>query len=145
MKFSPLFNVFCEDIDKQLAFYRSVLGWHEIQEASSKIYRVLECGGVQIGFNAWKAYDLLGLGQRKRPSRPDFPLATMLSFVVQSPLIVEQIGELVPTLGGRVVQGPFATYYGHWQIVLCDPEGNVARITCPTLPAGMGVPIVDLS
>jgi len=69
----------------------------------------------------------------------------MLSFVVEEPEAVDEAAGRVPTLGGRVIQGPFATYYGHWQLVFEDPEGNVARITCPKLPRGAEIPIVDLT
>jgi len=145
MKFTPLFNIFCRDVERQMRFYQSIVGWRDIPEWSSSIYRVLERDGVQIGFNGWKAFELLGLAGRRRAPRRDFRVSSMLSFVVEEPEAVDEAAGRVPTLGGRVIQGPFATYYGHWQLVFEDPEGNVARITCPKLPRGAEIPIVDLT
>ncbi|MCW5663863.1 MAG: VOC family protein [Piscinibacter sp.] len=145
MKFTPLFNIFCRDVERQMRFYQSILGWRDIPEWSSAIYRVLEQDGVQIGFNGWKAYELLGLGDRKRAPRQDFKVSSMLSFIVAQPELVDDGAQRLPALGGRVIQGPFATYYGHWQLVFADPEGNVGRLTCPTLPRGVSAPVVNLA
>ena len=38
--------------------------------------------------------------------------------------------------GGRVLKAPYATYYGQWQAVLCDPEGHVFRLSTLSLPGG---------
>ena len=65
MKFTPLFNIFCRDVERQMRFYQAIVGWRDIPEWSSSIYRVLERDGVQIGFNGWKAGSaarLQGLG-----------------------------------------------------------------------------------
>lgn len=145
MKFTPLFTMFCRDVERQMRFYQALVQWRDIPEWSSDIYRVLEKDGVQIGFNGWKAYELLSLGERKRPEQADFPVSSMLSFVVDTHTAVDEIARRLPELGGRIVKGPFPTYYGHWQLVFVDPENNVARITCPTLPAGVAVPQVDLA
>lgn len=125
----PMFNVFCRDVDQQFSFYQGLLGWDEVKEASSPIYRVLTGGGIQLAFNGWKAYDLLSLADRKQSESPDFPISTMNSFVVQTPDLVNKVFMALPALGGRLVKGPFATYYGHWQLVFCDPENNVVRVT----------------
>jgi predicted enzyme related to lactoylglutathione lyase len=145
MKFSPLFTMFCHDVERQMRFYQAINGWRDIPEWSSSIYRVLERDGVQIGFNGWKAYELLGLADRKRSEAGDFNVTNMLSFVVDSHQAVDEVAKRLPELGGRVVQGPFATYYGHWQVVFTDPENNVGRITSPGLPPGVSLPTVDLS
>lgn len=141
---TPLFNVFCHNIDTQFAFYQGILGWTEIKEASSPIYRVLTGDGIQLGLNGWKAYDLLGLGNRIRADGTNFGISTMLSFVVDQPSVVDKNAGRVESLGGRIVKAPFATYYGHWQVVFCDPEGNVCRITSSVLPHGVEPAQVDL-
>ncbi|WP_198937750.1 VOC family protein [Pelomonas sp. KK5] len=145
MEYTPLFNIFCRDVDRMMRFYRTICGWRDIPEISSPIYRVLERDGVQIGFNGWKAYDLLGLSARQKLEGDDVPVSSMLSFVVTDPALVDKAAALVKSMGCRVIQGPFPTYYGHWQLVFEDPERNIARITCPKLPAGAVIPTVDLS
>jgi predicted enzyme related to lactoylglutathione lyase len=50
------------------------------------------------------------------------------TFVVSKAAVVERLTERVTALGGRVIQGPYRTYYGAWQVVAEDPEGNVFRL-----------------
>lgn len=142
-RLQPMFNLFCRDIDRQVAFYQKILGWDEIKEYSSPIYRVLTGAGIQLGFNGLKAYDLLGLANRQRPASLDFPISVMFTSIVQDPGYVDEVAKVVPTLGGHIVHGPFPTYYGHWQLVFEDPEGNVSRVTCPSLPTGVSLPLVE--
>ena len=139
----PMFNIFCRDIDRQLDFYKHLLGWDEIKEASSPIYRVLTGAGVQLGFNGWMAYDLLSLADRIKPEKTDFPINTMITFMVEEPELVDGAFRKITEWGGRVVKAPFATYYGHWQIVFCDPENNVVRITSSVLPEGIQPPAIS--
>ena len=145
MSFNPLFTFFCRDVERVMRFYQGICGWKDVPEYSSSIYRVLMRDGVQIGFNGWKAYELLGLADRRRSESDGFPVNSMLSFVVATVEEVDAVARRVAELGGRVVQGPFPTYYGHWQLVFSDPEGNIARVTCGELPSGVSVPTVDLA
>jgi hypothetical protein len=41
--------------------------------------------GVQLGFNGWMAYDLLSLADRIKPEKTDFPINTMITFMVEKP------------------------------------------------------------
>lgn len=141
--FLPMFNLFCHSVDGQLEFYRQLLGLQEIVEASSPIYRVLTDGVLQIGFNGMPAYALMGLEARQRDASVDFAACSMLTFVVQEPGLVDEARRKAEPAGGAVVKGPFATYYGHWQVVIADPEGNVMRLTCPSLPAGTQAPALE--
>ncbi|MBN9602069.1 MAG: VOC family protein [Afipia felis] len=142
--FQPMFNFFCENVTRQKNFYAELVGWEEIKEASTSIYAVLTQNGVQIAFNGTAAYPLLNLGKRQLKSRNDFPIGTMLTFVVDDPAIVNSIARRLPELGGKIVKEPFPTYYGHWQLVFQDPEGNIARITATKLPDGETAPHLDL-
>lgn len=141
--FQPMFNLFCHSVDRQLEFYRHLLGLREIVEASSPIYRVLTDGVLQIGFNGMPAYALMGLHGRQRDASVDFAARSMLTFVVQEPEAVDEARRQAESAGGVVVKGPFATYYGHWQVVIADPEGNVMRLTCPALPLGEQAPALE--
>lgn len=142
---SPMFNFLCRDVDRQFHFYQALLGWDEIKAAASPIYRVLAGAGIQLAFNGWKAYDLLSLADRKQSNTHDFPISTMFTLVVQRPELVNDVFKHVETLGGRVIKGPFATYYGHWQLVFCDPENNVSRVTSPSLPAGVQPSVLNFA
>ncbi|WP_079436489.1 VOC family protein [Zoogloea sp. LCSB751] len=133
----PMFNIFCQDLDRVFNFYQAISGWKEILEASSPIYRVLHQEGTQIAFNGFRAYELLGLSDRQPESKERAPVSTMVTFVVQEPGDVDALAARVSGFGGSVVQGPFPTYYGHWQVVLQDPERNILRATCPKLPHGV--------
>ena len=139
----PMFNIFSRDVDRQIDFYQALLGWVEIKEYSSPIYRVLTGAGIQLAFNGFKAYELMGLGDREQIESEDFPISTMFTSVVQDPTLVDQVAEAVPSLGGFVVKGPFATYYGHWQVVFRDPEGNIARVTSTSMPADTEMPVAN--
>lgn len=145
MKSTALFTLFCCDVERVMRFYQGICGWNDVPEYSSSIYRVLVQDGVQIGFNGWKAYELLGLSSRTRSEVVGFPVNSMLSFVVSAVEEVDAAARLVVDLGGAVVQGPFPTYYGHWQVVFSDPEGNIGRVTCGALPQGVNAPVVELA
>ncbi|SEJ76565.1 hypothetical protein SAMN05421762_3761 [Pseudooceanicola nitratireducens] len=142
-KFRPMHNIFCEDVENQMQFYAAILGWNPIPEYFSPIYRVLQNGDFQLAFNGDPAYELLGLKGRKRRRRtPSSLINTMVTFMVDDWTTVDEIAAKVPELGGSIVQGPFATYYGQWQLVFNDPEFNVARITAMSLPEGVEIPVV---
>ena len=142
-KFQPMHNIFCDDVEKQKQFYAAILGWDDIPEASSPIYRVLQGNGFQLAFNGVPAYELLGLKDRERRRTSTSSAGTMVTFVVEDWATVDEIAHKVPELGGSIVKGPFATYYGQWQLVFNDPEFNIARITAMTIPEGAEIPVVN--
>ncbi len=129
------FNLTCRDVDAQIAFYRGVLGLPEAEHARSPIYRALETADFQFGFNdARAAYDLLGLGGREPADAPTRATVAYATLMLESPAAVDAAVAAVLEHGGRVVKGPFVTYYGQWQAVLADPEDNVFRIATTGLP-----------
>ena len=135
------FNLLCRDIERQFEFYRRLLGLPEAIASRSPIYRAIETEDFQFGFNAMAAYELLGIGERM----PDAggapaPVVAYCTLMLSTPVAVDLACDAAPRLGGRVLKGPFATYYGQWQAVLCDPEDNVFRIATATLPAGVAKP-----
>lgn len=138
-----MFNLFCHDVDRQFDFYQRLLGLREIAEASSPIYRVLTDGVLQIGFNGLRAYELMDLQSRQRDGARDFAVTSLLTFVVDNPVTVDDVAQKVTDCGGLIVKGPFPTYYSHWQLVASDPEGNVLRLTCPKLPPSAEAPKLD--
>ncbi len=135
-------NLFCCDIEAQLAFYRSLLGLPEAAHARSPIYRALETPQFQFGFHAPAAYGLLQLADRAPPPDAPPPATAYATFMLASHEAVGAATARVRELGGRVVKGPYATYYGQWQAVLCDPEGHVFRLSADGLPDGASAPPV---
>lgn len=128
------FNLFSRDPQAQLGFYTALLGWPEAVASRSPIYRAVEHDGVQIGFNADAAYELLGLADRK-PAQTPAPVTAYATFMLDSPADVDAAAAFAARNGGMVVKSPYATYYGQWQTVLADPEGHVFRASCAGLPA----------
>jgi len=138
-----MFNFICDDVEKQKNFYSSIIGWKEVIEASSPICRVLKQGDTQLTFNGRRAYDLMNIKGRERGNSNDFPIAAFGTFTVDDYRTVDEVVSKIISLGGAMIKYPFATYYGHWQIIFQDPEGNVARITATSLPDGQEVPVLE--
>ncbi len=139
-----VFSLFCRDIEAQLAFYGALLGLPEAAHSRSPIYRGLIGPGFLLGLHAPPAYCLLGLADRAGDAAIA-PVTAYATFELPTPADIDQAAQRCAALGGRVVQGPFPTYYGQWQAVLADPEGHVLRLACTQLPAGVNAPVLDWS
>ena len=118
-------NLFCADPVALSGFYQALLGLPENVAARSPIYRALRLGEAELGFNKRDAYALLGLADREPGDRG---LRAFATFVLGSAAEVEALAARVPDLGGRIVKPPYRTYYGAWQVVAEDPEGNAFRL-----------------
>ncbi len=133
-------NLFCQDIEAQLGFYRALLALPEDTRSRSPIYRAVEDEHFQLGFHAPAAYGVLQLADRAPPAG-DVPLVTAYAtFMLDGPAAVDAAAAHAVALGGRVIKRPYATYYGQWQAVLADPENHVFRLSTVGLPDGMTVP-----
>ncbi len=138
-------NLFCRDVDAQFAFYQALLDLPEHLPSRSPIYRALHGAHFQFGFHALPAYGLLGLAERQPAAGAGpAPTTAYATFMLDSPAAVDAAAARATALGGRVVQGPYATYYGQWQAVLCDPEQHVFRCSVAALPGGMQAPLLTL-
>jgi predicted enzyme related to lactoylglutathione lyase len=116
-------NIFADDIAKLAGFYADVFGLEELVASRSPIFRGLKTGKANIGFNAHDAYELLNLQPTDRTGSKSF-----MTFDVNS---VEEVDRLTPIAvekGATLLKAPFTTYYGWYQSVLLDPEGNAFRI-----------------
>jgi len=89
---------------------------------------VLDAGGVELGFNADAAYELLGL-QGRRP-QGGAPVSAYPTFDVSTAGDVDALALRALGLGGLVMKPAYRTHYGAWQVVLADPESHVFRIHC---------------
>ncbi|MBL8382165.1 MAG: glyoxalase [Burkholderiales bacterium] len=119
------FNLLARDIDALAGFYAGLLGYPEVAALRSPIFRCLDAGGVLLGFNAWAAYDLLGMSDRV-PDRP--ATAAYATFELDSAAAVDACVERARQLGATLVKAQYRTYYHAYQAVLADPEGNVFRL-----------------
>lgn len=120
-------NLFCRDPEALMGFYRDLLGLSEREEARSPIYRALRLGEAELGFNATEAYALLNLADRA-PAAGERGVRAYATFVVADAAAVDALAARAASLGGAVVKPPYRTYYGAWQAVATDPEGNVFRL-----------------
>lgn len=125
-------NLFGRDITRLCGFYGSLFGFPEIEARRTAIYRVLDAGRVELGFNAEAAYELLGLADRRPQGRA--PVTAYATFDVGLPEEVDALAMRAVELGGTLVKPAYRTHYGAWQVVLADPEAHVFRIHCRNAP-----------
>ena len=121
-------NVFARDIETLSTFYGALFGFREIESHRSPIYRCLDANGVELGFNASKAFELLSLDDRRPRDGETAPLGVYFTVELGSRDAVENAVTRATLLGAKVVKPPYQTYYNAVQAVLEDPEGNVFRI-----------------
>jgi predicted lactoylglutathione lyase len=91
------------------------------------MFRVLDCGTIQLCFHSHEAYQLLALDNYSQPAG----VAQLVTFDALSREEVDQKTTRAQELGAKLVKGPFITYYNHYQVVCFDPDNNVFRITIP--------------
>jgi catechol 2,3-dioxygenase-like lactoylglutathione lyase family enzyme len=122
-------NLFARDIVALSGFYTALFGFAEIVAHRSPIYRCLDAGGLELGFNADAAFALLNLGDRRPAADGGAPaLGAYITVEVDSAAAVDALAERCMQLGGAILKPPYLTYYNARQAVLADPEGNVFRI-----------------
>jgi catechol 2,3-dioxygenase-like lactoylglutathione lyase family enzyme len=119
-------NILARDTEALARFYADTFGFAEIEGHRSPIYRCLDAGGVELGFNAPEAYDLLNLASRKPDGRAH--IATYITFECDSATELDGLCARAAANGARVLKAPYDTYYNARQCVIEDPEGNVFRV-----------------
>lgn len=108
------------------AYYRDVFDLPRVPSLDSEHFRGLRLGPTILGFSAHSAYGLLEL---PRPSHPDDPgIRSFLTFEVDDAAAVDTVTAKAAARGATVRKPPYTTYYGAYQSVLTDPEGNAFRI-----------------
>lgn len=118
-------SVFASDISALSGYYERVFDLPEVAELTSPHFRGLWVGPTVLGFSAFSAYELLQLPQ---PKVRGPGVTSFLTFECASEPDVTRSVEAAVAEGGSLVQAPHRTYYGAWQAVLLDPEGNAFRI-----------------
>lgn len=119
-------NIFAADPEALAAFYMSVFGFREIEGHRSPIYRCIDAGGLELGFNSELAYPLLNLASRKPEGVAD--VRSYITFEVETPEAVDAAVKATLEAGGRLVKPAYETYYNARQAVLEDPEANIFRV-----------------
>ena len=114
----------CEDIEALSAFYADVFDLVEVEELHSDIFRGLDVDGVTLGFSAKVVYEMLSIERWADPSGT----SQYLTFEVDDDAAVTRKTEAAVAAGAELLHEPYETYYGAFQAVLADPEGNVFRI-----------------
>ena len=117
-------NLFAHDIQKMSSFYADLFQLEEIRESRSPIFRGLRTGKANLGFNAHDAYTLLNL----QNAAGSAGIKSFATFNVGEAVEVDRLTPIAVAKGAVLRKAPFTTYYGWYQSVLLDPEGNAFRI-----------------
>jgi uncharacterized glyoxalase superfamily protein PhnB len=125
-------SVFSADIEKLSTFYRELLGLDEVLELRSEHFRGLYIGDTILGFSAPTAYKMLNLPE---PHEKSDSVSTFLTFEMPTDADVDSATSAAVDAGATCVKKPSRTYYGAWQSVLLDPDGNAFRLNHLTLQA----------
>jgi uncharacterized glyoxalase superfamily protein PhnB len=123
-------SVFAHDIAALSDFYRRIFGFDEVVELRSEHFRGLRVGGTVLGFSAHTAYDMLNL---VAPEQGRNGVSSFLTFEMADDDEVDSTTATAIAAGATCVKQPARTYYGAWQSVFVDPEGNAFRINHLTL------------
>jgi len=119
-----LASIVADDIAALSAFYAEVFELPEVIELRSDIFVGLDIGGTTLGFSAPVVYEMLGLQEWA----PATGTRQYLTFEADSDADVDRLTAAAAARGARLLHPPYETYYGAWQSVLADPEGNPFRI-----------------
>ncbi|MFK8022830.1 MAG: VOC family protein [Ilumatobacter sp.] len=114
----------CDDIDALSTFYADVFGFTEVEELHSDIFRGLDADGTVLGFSAKVVYEMLSIERWSDATGTK----QYLTFEVDSSDAVVAATTASTERGAELLHEPYETYYGAFQSVLADPEGNVFRI-----------------
>lgn len=117
-------NIFSDDIDQLADFYSGLFGLTEIEASRTPLFRGFTSGSCSIGFSARGAFDLLGLTDGLETAG----IKSMITFEVADRETVSRVTDKAVAGGAALVKAPFETYYGWFQSVLLDPQGNAFRV-----------------
>jgi predicted enzyme related to lactoylglutathione lyase len=112
-------NLFARNIELLSGFYMALFGFGEIIGHRSPIYRCIDAGGIELGFNAGKAYELLELSRRRPVPGPE-PAAVTAYFTFEADGVeaVDALVQRAAELGGSIIKPQYTTYYNAYQVVL---------------------------
>lgn len=105
-------------------FYSGTFDLPEVEELRSDIFRGADAKGVTVGFSAPVVYEMLHIERWREASGT----TQYLTFECATDAEVDTRTSTAVRLGAELLHEPYETYYGAWQSVLADPDGNVFRI-----------------
>ncbi len=105
-------------------FYSNTFDLPEVVELRSDIFRGADASGVTIGFSAPIVYEMLNIQEWAEPKGT----TQYLTFECDTDAAVAATTDRAVVNGARLLHDPYETYYGAYQSVLSDPDGNVFRI-----------------
>ena len=118
-----LVSYFSQDLDRIAGFYTGVMGFSEIMELRSTLYRGLQTPvGDVIGFHGMEVLNILNISDRT------LGLGGMVTYEVDTAEEVDRMAGQVSASGGALIKQAAMTFYGVYQAVLADPDANVLRI-----------------
>ncbi|MEM9564095.1 MAG: VOC family protein [Actinomycetota bacterium] len=112
------------DIEALSSFYAAVFDLPEVTELRSDIFVGLDLGGVTLGFSAPVVYEMLSIEPWANPKGT----SQYLTFEAATDEEVTRLTAVAMEQGAELRHQPYETYYGAFQSVLADPEGNIFRI-----------------
>ena len=105
-------------------FYSTTFDLSEVVELHSDIFRGADVSGLTLGFSAPVVYEMLHIDEWADAKGT----TQYLTFEMASDAEVTATTDRAVANGARLRHDPYETYYGAWQAVLADPDGNVFRI-----------------
>jgi len=105
-------------------FYSTTFDLPEVVELHSDIFRGADVNGLTLGFSAPVVYEMLHIDEWADAKGT----TQYLTFEVPSDDDVTSTTARAVANGARLLHDPYETYYGAYQSVLADPDGNVFRI-----------------
>jgi hypothetical protein len=112
------------DFIRLFDFYSKTFDLPEVEDLRSEIFRGADASGVIIGFSAPVVYEMLNIQEWANPKGT----TQYLTFECESDKHVADSTQRAVANGARLLHDPYETYYGAYQSVLADPDGNVFRI-----------------
>lgn len=112
------------DFVRLFDFYSKTFDLPEVEDLRSEIFRGADASGVIIGFSAPVVYEMLNIQDWANPKGT----TQYLTFECESDQHVADATQRAVANGARLLHDPYETYYGAYQSVLADPDGNVFRI-----------------
>ncbi len=119
-----LASIVADDIVALSGFYARTFDLAEVEELRSDIFRGYDVGGVTLGFSTPVVYEMLGMQAWQDATGTK----QYLTFEVASDAEVDERLAKAVDGGAKVLHDAYETYYGAYQAVLADPDGNVFRI-----------------
>ncbi|WLP90790.1 VOC family protein [Gordonia sp. NB41Y] len=117
-------TVLARDLGALADFYQDVFSLDDVSELNGQHFRGLRIGDTTLGFGGESSIEMLNLPPSDLTDTP----MMFWTFEADTAAEVDALTERAVAAGAQCIKAPGETYYGSWQAVLLDPEGNAFRI-----------------